>query len=100
MCGTARGARRAGRCINEAAHAGRLARHRVENTVRYEGTHPQAGPATQVFVQAATPAKPADQNSSGAGDDLMAQLTKLAELRTDGLLSESEFVAAKAKLLG
>ncbi|WNM23810.1 SHOCT domain-containing protein [Demequina capsici] len=34
-----------------------------------------------------------------AGGDLMAQLTKLGEMRAAGLLDDAEFAAAKAKLL-
>ncbi|MDE0573871.1 SHOCT domain-containing protein [Demequina sp. B12] len=50
-------------------------------------------------VQAA-PAAPAAVQASGASDDLMAQLSKLAEMKAAGVLSEAEFAAAKAKLLG
>ena len=42
--------------------------------------------------QAAAP--PAD-----SGDDMMAQLEKLGELRAKGILTEEEFAAQKAKLL-
>jgi hypothetical protein len=35
-----------------------------------------------------------------AGDDAMAQLEKLAEMHGSGVLSDDEFRAAKAKLLG
>lgn len=34
-----------------------------------------------------------------AGDDMMAKLTQLADLKNAGVLSEEEFAAAKAKLL-
>ncbi|MCR6712793.1 MAG: SHOCT domain-containing protein [Demequina sp.] len=34
-----------------------------------------------------------------AGDDLMAKLSQLADLKNAGVLSEEEFAAAKAKLL-
>ncbi|GIE83484.1 hypothetical protein Aph02nite_94340 [Actinoplanes philippinensis] len=34
-----------------------------------------------------------------AGNDLMAQLVKLGEMKTAGLLTDEEFTAAKAKLL-
>lgn len=37
---------------------------------------------------------------SSSTDDLMAQLTKLGEMRTAGLLTDTEFTAAKARLLG
>ena len=35
-----------------------------------------------------------------AGDDTMAQLEKLGDMKAQGLLSDDEFAAAKAKLLG
>lgn len=34
------------------------------------------------------------------GDELIAQLTKLGELKAAGILTDEEFAAAKAKLLG
>ena len=43
---------------------------------------------------AAAPAAPA------AGTDLVAELQNLATLRDQGILSDDEFAAAKAKLLG
>ena len=51
-------------------------------------------------VAAQVPAAPAPtQIAAPAGDDLMTQLTKLADLKAAGILSEDEFAAAKAKLL-
>ncbi len=38
--------------------------------------------------------------TAAAGDDLMSQLSKLADLKAAGILSDEEFTAAKAKLLG
>ena len=38
--------------------------------------------------------------SSGQTEDLAAQLGRLAQLRADGVLSDEEFAAAKARLLG
>ncbi len=47
------------------------------------------------------PPAPAPAASAAAGsDDLMTQLTKLADLKAAGVLSDEEFAAAKAKLLG
>jgi hypothetical protein len=46
-------------------------------------------------AQAAPPAPAA----APAGNDLMAELQKLGEMRTAGLLDDAEFAAAKAKLL-
>ncbi len=47
-------------------------------------------------AEAAAPAAPA----VAPGDDIVSQLTKLGELKGAGVLSEAEFEAAKAKLLG
>lgn len=44
---------------------------------------------------AAPPAAPA-----GGGNDLMTQLNQLGTLHAQGILSDDEFAAAKAKLLG
>jgi len=38
--------------------------------------------------------------AAGPGDDMMAQLQQLATLHTQGVLTDDEFAAAKAKLLG
>lgn len=45
---------------------------------------------------AAAPAAPAP----AAGDDMMAQLSQLADLKAAGVLDDAEFAAAKAKILG
>ncbi|BDZ64291.1 SHOCT domain-containing protein [Agromyces mangrovi Wang et al. 2018] len=37
---------------------------------------------------------------AGGGGDLMAELEKLANMKAAGILSDAEFAAAKAKLLG
>jgi malonyl CoA-acyl carrier protein transacylase len=48
--------------------------------------------------QAAAPPAPAAAAPS-AGDDLMAQIQNLATMHSQGILSDDEFAAAKAKLL-
>lgn len=48
-------------------------------------------------AQAPPPVAPAAP--AAGGDDLSAQLMKLADLHTAGVLSDDEFAAAKAKLL-
>ncbi len=53
----------------------------------------QAPPPPPAAPVAAAPA------AAPAGDDLMAQLSKLADLKAAGVLSDEEFAAAKAKLL-
>ena len=52
--------------------------------------------------QAAPPPPPAPPAAAPAagGDDTIAQLQKLAELKSQGILTDEEFAAAKAKLLG
>jgi membrane protease subunit (stomatin/prohibitin family) len=54
---------------------------------------PQYAPPQQESAQAAQPAAAAD-------DSLSAQIERLATLKTAGVISDAEFSAAKAKLLG
>jgi len=53
-------------------------------------------------AQAAPAAAPAPAPAAApAGDvDITGELTKLAEMRNNGILTDEEFAAAKAKLLG
>ncbi len=53
----------------------------------------QAVANAQAAQPQAAPAAPA------AGDDMMAKLSQLAQLHAQGILSDDEFAAAKAKLL-
>ena len=46
------------------------------------------------------PSAPPAQAAAPAGADGMVQLQQLADLRSQGLLDDQEFAAAKAKLLG
>ena len=55
--------------------------------------------AAAVAAQAPPPAAPAAP-AAAAEDDVIAQLTKLGELKAQGILTEEEFAAQKAKLLG
>jgi len=45
-------------------------------------------------------AAPAPAAASGGGDDMIAQLQKLAQLKEQGILTDEEFAAQKQKLLG
>ena len=61
--------------------------------------------AQQEAAQAAPPPPPApavpqDAPPAAGPGDLMDQLERLANLKTSGLLSDEEFSAAKAQLLG
>jgi len=58
----------------------------------------QAGRYDQQAQQAAPP--PEQAAPAPAEDDSMAQLQQLAQLHTQGVLSDEEFAAAKAKILG
>lgn len=68
----------------------------------------RTGRAGMIGSAAPAPAPaPAPQSAPGApvaqaaaGADVLGQLQQLAELKRSGLLSEEEFAAAKAKLLG
>ena len=55
--------------------------------------------AQQQQAQAAA-APPAPVPAAGGGADMISQLEKLADLKANGLLTDAEYTAAKAKLLG
>jgi hypothetical protein len=62
----------------------------------------QATPQAAAPVAPAAPAQAAPAPVAPvapAGNDLMAQLTQLAQMHAAGILTEAEFAAAKAKLL-
>jgi hypothetical protein len=61
----------------------------------YEQYPPQQAPPPTSYA-APAPAAPAP----GGGDDLTSNLQQLITLREQGMLTEAEFSAAKAKLLG
>ncbi len=61
----------------------------------------QAALAAQAAQQqAVAAAAPAPAAAPAGGVDVVAELSKLAELKNAGILSDEEFSAAKAKLLG
>jgi len=61
----------------------------------------QAAAAQQAAVDAAVAQQLAAQQAAApAADDVAAQIAKLGDLVSQGLLSPEEFAAAKAKLLG
>ena len=53
----------------------------------------------QLRAQQAAAAAPPPAAAPAAGVDITAELTKLADLKAKGILSDEEFAAAKAKLL-
>jgi hypothetical protein len=60
--------------------------------------------AQQAAIDKAVNERMAQQQGAAAaapsGDDTMAKLQKLADMKTQGLLSDQEFAAMKGKLLG
>ena len=74
------------------AVSGRVARRQAD---RYDQKDAEQYQQQQAEAQAqAAPAPPPPE------DDESAQLTKLAQLHSQGILSDEEFTAAKAKILG
>lgn len=73
------------------AVSGRVA-HRQAGKYNEQAAQQQAEYAAAAPAPAAPPAP--------AEDDQMTQLTNLADLHAKGILSDEEFAAAKAKILG
>lgn len=48
----------------------------------------------------APPAAPPPPAPAASGDDMIGQLQRLADMKAQGMLSDAEFAAAKAKLIG
>lgn len=78
------------------AHQAEAAQAQAQQQAALEQAAAQAVAAQQAAAPAPAPAAAAP----AAGGDLIAQLTKLGELKAAGILSDEEFAAAKAKLLG
>lgn len=68
---------------------------RVQNKQQQKYANQQAQQEAQQAQAAPAPAAPAP-----AEDDSMAQLQKLADLHKAGVLTDEEFAASKAKILG
>jgi len=78
------------------AVSGRVQRRQAE---KYAGRDAQiAADRDAAYQQTAAPA-PAPAPAAGEGD-MIAQLKQLAELHDQGILTDDEFAAQKAKLLG
>ena len=65
-----------------------------------QAAEPQYAPAPPPQQYAPAPPPPQYAAPSDEGGDLSAEISRLGELRNQGLLSDEEFNAAKAKLLG
>lgn len=92
------------------AVSGSVQRHQQEKAQgqyeqqQYEAAQQQAQIDAAAAAAAAQYAQPAAAAAPAApaagGTDLVAELQKLASLKDAGILSDDEFAAAKAKLLG
>jgi hypothetical protein len=60
----------------------------------------QGYPPQQGYPQQPAYAPPPQQAAAPSQDDMIAQLQKLGELKAAGVLTEQEFAAQKAKILG
>lgn len=70
---------------------------------QYEAQQQQAqmdAAAAQAVAAQQAPAPAAAPAAAGGGVDVVGELQKLAALREQGILTDDEFAAAKAKLLG
>ncbi len=95
MPGLLRGVARTAVIAGTASAVGGRVRHRQES--RWAGQEEQ-----QQAEQAPPPqqAAPAPAPAAGGGSSMIDQLKQLGELKEQGILTEEEFAAQKAKLLG
>lgn len=71
------------------------------NQAAYESQEQLADMQAQMDAMKTQQAPPTAPAAPAApADDTMAQLKQLADMKTSGLLTDEEFAAAKAKLLG
>ena len=77
------------------AVSGRVARRQASRA------QPQVGAAASEQAPPPPPPPPPPSPPSGSGTaDTIAQLKELAQLKDDGILTDAEFEAQKAKILG
>ena len=72
------------------AVSGRVARRQAN---KYDMQDQQAAPPPAAYAEPAVPAVPAESEDA-------AKLQQLAQLHSNGVLTDEEFAAAKAKILG
>lgn len=83
--------------VAEAQHDRRVAQQDALTQAAQQAAAQQAVAQQAVAPQAPAPVAPAGAHSV---DELHAQLLKLGELRTAGLLTDDEFAVQKSRLLG
>lgn len=82
------------------AVAGRVQRRQAEKYADRDAQIYASRDAAYQQDMAAQQAQYAAPAPAPAGDDTVEQLQKLADLKAQGILSDEEFAAAKAKILG
>ena len=79
----------------------KYANQAYEQQAHDQAIYDQGAAAAQQAAAQQAAAQPAPAPApAGGSDDLMTQLQKLGELKAAGILTDEEFTAAKAKLLG
>jgi hypothetical protein len=71
-----------------------------QQAIQQQAAAEQAAQAAAAQAAAAAPPAPVAPAPAAAGDDMIASLERLGALHSQGLLTDDEFGAAKAKLLG
>ena len=79
------------------AVVGGMSRHQQAKAAEAQAA---AAPPPPEAAPAAPPPPSAEPAAAAAADDTLAQLEKLGELKAAGVLTEEEFAAQKAKILG
>ncbi|WP_245565194.1 SHOCT domain-containing protein [Nocardioides insulae] len=83
------------------AVSNRVSRRQAGRWAAQESQQYQQPPPQQYQQPAYEPPPPAPAAPAGpTTDDMITQLTKLGQLRDQGILTDAEFEAQKAKLLG
>jgi hypothetical protein len=84
----------------QAKYADQQAQQDAAAQQQWEAQQYQAQQAAAAQAAAPPPPPPPPAAPAGGGVDVVAELQKLAALKDQGILSDAEFAAAKAKLLG
>ncbi|MGH9230762.1 MAG: SHOCT domain-containing protein [Acidimicrobiales bacterium] len=83
------------------AVSNRVSRRQAERWQQQEYAQQADYPQQQAaYAPPAPPPAPAPTAADTGGSDVTAELERLAGLRSQGVLTDDEFAAAKAKLLG
>lgn len=79
------------------AVSGRVQRRQAEKFASRDAQI--AADREQAYEEQVAPAAPAPEQSAASTDDTLDQLQRLGELKAQGVLTEDEFAAQKAKIL-